>query len=214
MAKKKEEASTKITLLDNPKSIETAIAGIRTNGAKLEKLIHVAACSVLNHADKHGDVTLANKLIEALPGMTRKNALRDWLIQFGKFKYDDTSKAMAYDAKASTRLGAAMETPFWLYKVEQAYRPVDLPAEILRLVAKCDRAHSLTAEEKAGQKDNLPKELEAALRNLAAPFVEAQAKMAAASTKGKNSPNGKAKPGTVAAHARVVKAASQMQTAH
>lgn len=145
----------KVEILTTAAKVNEAIAKISKAGKAFEKLIHSAACSVLYHADKHGDITLANKLIEALPNMARKNALRDWLMAYGKFAYDATNKAMIYDKTKTTDQSAAEAEPFWTFKPEAAYKPLDLMAEIKRLVAKID-AHDKMAQtdpKKAGEVD-------------------------------------------------------------
>lgn len=85
MAKATKQPAFKI--IESAKAIDTAIASIAKRGKTLQADIHVAAVSCLVHADKHGDITLAVKLVEAVPSLARKNALRDWFIAHGKFSY-------------------------------------------------------------------------------------------------------------------------------
>lgn len=76
--------------LDAPAAAVTKfIESIRVRGAKLDKDIHSAACASLNHAEKHGDYTLLNKLILAMPKSSRRNALVLWSLKFGKFLLND-----------------------------------------------------------------------------------------------------------------------------
>ena len=147
-------------IIESAKAIDTAIKSIATRGKSLERDIHVAAVSCLVHADKHGDVTLAQKLVEAVPSLARKNALRDWFMAHGKFGYSMEEKAFTYDKKATTHTEAAIETPFWLFKPEAEYKPLDLQAAILQLVKRVD-----AAVEKG---EKLPADKVEALRKLSA----------------------------------------------
>jgi hypothetical protein len=155
-------------------------------------------------------VTLAHKLVEALPGMARKNALLAWFMQFGKFGYDEDTRMLTFDKAASTRLGAAMETPFWQYKPEPEFRPLDLPQEIMRLIGRIDKAH-----ESGDKRHVLPKDVEANLRMLAAPYI-----VEAANAKAAPKPGKAAKGETVAnaaVKAKIVSKAKQdgqLATAH
>lgn len=131
---------TTFKILDGAKAIDTAIKSIGTRGAKLQSDIHVAAVSTLVHADKHGDVTLAQNLVDAVPTLARKNALRDWFIAMGKFSYDTTEKTLTFNKKGTTLLDTAIATPFWEFKQEAEYVPFDLQAAILTLVKRADKA--------------------------------------------------------------------------
>lgn len=64
--------------------INKAIASIHTRGKKLDADIQTAGLSILNHANEHGDSTLADKLVLALPKGSRKLALTEWLLEIGR----------------------------------------------------------------------------------------------------------------------------------
>ena len=76
----------KATIITDAKKLKASIASIRTSGAKLDERIQVAAISVIDHADKHGDTTLADALVNAMPKSGRKLALVEYLLAFGKFE--------------------------------------------------------------------------------------------------------------------------------
>lgn len=127
-------------MLDGAKAIDTAIKSIATRGKTLERDIHIAAVSCLNHADLHGDITLAQKLVEAVPSLARKNALKDWFLAHGKFSYDMENKALTYNKKGVTLLQEAIETPFWVFKPEAEYKPFDINAAVAQLVQRAEKA--------------------------------------------------------------------------
>jgi len=114
-------AKATFNIIEGAKAIDTAIKSIATRGKRLERDIHVAAVACLVHADKHGDVTLAQKLVDAIPSLARKNALRDWFIAHGKFDYDATNKTLAFNKKGTTLVEEAIATPFWEFKQEAEY---------------------------------------------------------------------------------------------
>ena len=148
-----------IKLLDGSTAINTAIDSIKTRGKSLEKDIHVAAVSCLVHADKHGDITLAEKLVQAVPSLARKNALRDWFIAHGKFNYDAKSKSFTYDKTSETLVEEATVTPFWEFKPEVEYKPFDLDAAVQTVLKRAVKAME--------RGDELPQDKLEALRKIA-----------------------------------------------
>lgn len=127
-------------LLEGVAIISKAIVSLQTRGKKYESDLHIAAVSCLNHAGKHGDITLANRLLEAIPTLTRKNALKDWFIAFGKFKWDTETKALAFDKTKATLLEEAIDMPFWTFKSEPEYKPFDFNAAIHAILHKAEKA--------------------------------------------------------------------------
>jgi hypothetical protein len=117
--------------------------------------------SCLNHIDKHGDITLLNRLISALPGGWRANALKAWSEEFGKVNWDNTQKAFVYDKAKRTNLEGAIEIAPEDFKPETEYKPMDLAADIAKLIKK--------AEARLGSdNDNVPAELFKKLQELVA----------------------------------------------
>lgn len=159
MTNKKETVKKPVMkLIEGTKAIDTAIKSIASRGKTLERDIHVAAVSTLNHAELHGDVTLAQRLVEAVPSLARKNALRDWFLAFGKFSYDEKNKTLAYNKAGVTLLDEAIATPFWDFKPEAPYVPFDMNAAIQKLIQRAEKAVS--------NGDNVPSETLDALRKL------------------------------------------------
>lgn len=73
------------------KAISEMIADLAKRSTAMMGDVHVAACSIIAHAVKHGDATLAthmpDRVTEALGGAWRLNALRQWFEAFGPFKW-------------------------------------------------------------------------------------------------------------------------------
>ena len=132
-----------VKLLTGSAAITTAINSIAKRGKLFERDLHSVAVSTLDHAIKHGDITLANKLITAMGKSQRVNALRDWFINFGPFAYDATNKSMVHvKGSNKTDIKAAMAMPFWEFKQEAAYVPFNLETAVLTLLKRIDTAQS------------------------------------------------------------------------
>jgi hypothetical protein len=110
-----------ISMDASAKDVDKFIVSIKNRGAKLDHDIHSAAMACLNHADKHGDTTLMVRLLMALPKSTRRNALGQWAVAFGKFMQNPDNKALAatplvFDKAGKTDLAAAQAKPFWDFR--------------------------------------------------------------------------------------------------
>lgn len=130
----------KMKVLTGADVIAKMIASIGKRGKALDKDVHIAAVSCLVHADKHGDITLANKLIEALPASQRKNALRDWFLAFGKFNYDTQNKVFTFNKLATTQTETAINTPFWEFKPEATYVPFNAVTFLQQAIKRVENA--------------------------------------------------------------------------
>jgi len=73
-----------IKLIEGAAGITKAIASISNRGAKLDTDIHACGVSVLAHASAHGDASLCDKLVHAMPKGGRKLALVEWMLAFGQ----------------------------------------------------------------------------------------------------------------------------------
>ena len=130
-------------IITSKAAIVTAIESIRTRGKKLDNDIWIAAVSVTAHADAHGDVTLANTLVDAMPKGSRVNALLAYLECFGKFSYDDEKKELCFDKSKKTDLEGAQVASWVEFKPEPPYKGLDLNVAILALIKKAtDRLDS------------------------------------------------------------------------
>jgi hypothetical protein len=139
-------------LILEAKAIDIAIKSIQSRGSKLQKDIHICAVSCLAHIDKHGDITLLNRLIQALPSGWRSNAVKAWAEDFGKVNWDNTQKAFVFDKAKKSNIDGAIATSPEEYKPEQEYKPMDLAEAIKAIVKKAkDRVNS--------ENDNVPEEL-------------------------------------------------------
>jgi len=163
MEKKNEKPVIKINLITGKANLIKAIGQVNVTGKALETLIHTVAVSVLAHIEQHREVSLANQLIDAVPVLARKNALRDWFVSFGKIKFDTETKLMAFNKTGKTDIVTATQNPFYTFVPEKEYQPMDLLAAITVLVNRADKAL-----EKGNKKDKIPADKLDVLRKLVA----------------------------------------------
>lgn len=152
-------------LYETPQAIEKAIKSIANRGKRLDTDIHIAACSIAVHVEKHGDVTLVNRLIDAMPDGSRVNALRQWFDTFTKCQYDMETKVFVYAKKRKTKLegdDGGKANPWTNFKPEPAYKPMDLIALVKKLVDRADKRVTDGVKES----DNIPADVLVALKEI------------------------------------------------
>lgn len=146
----------------NAQAIEKAITSIKSRGAKLDQSIWEAGVSCLNHASEHGDTTLLDKLLNALPKGSRKLAFTEWVLAHGQVRLLD-SKVKAekirikaggtfiLDRERTLDLKGAMQKSWVEFKPEPSVQTAfDLQGSVQALVKRYESAVSkgLTVEGK------------------------------------------------------------------
>ena len=137
-----------VALLVGATAINKAIASIKNRGAKLDADIQHAGLSVLAHVDAHGDTTVADSLINAMPKGGRRLALAEWLLANGKLRKldgkdkDDAARMkagahFAYAKDRRTDMQAATEKPWYDHKKEAAVSSAyDAQAALAKVLAR------------------------------------------------------------------------------
>lgn len=161
-------------LLDAKKTA-ALIVSIGKSSARMNENIHVAACSALAHHAEHGDVTLLNKLVAAMPKAARRNALYAWALAFdgrlqmnlGKDKADREANPLKHaKGDGTVDIAGACEMPFWDYAPEsQSYHQFDLDKALQALLKRAQKA----MEEEAQDTALIAPDKLAALRALTSP---------------------------------------------
>lgn len=72
--------------------INASIESIRKKGAAFDKLVQDTALHVLDHAHKHNDLDVVNRLIVAMPKGSRSQSLAVWFCKFGKLQPNDSKE--------------------------------------------------------------------------------------------------------------------------
>lgn len=136
-----------ISLITTDAKIDELIVTIAKRGKSLQNDIHRAACSIIRRWHESGDVSVAvrqmNALLEAIPSMARANAFKAWVEAYATFVWNTEDKCFAYHAKR-TKISlddakAACATPFWEFKKEPEYKPMNLDDMIAALIARADK---------------------------------------------------------------------------
>lgn len=126
---------------NRPNTVDTAInAAIKATGAS-KRLIQEACIAILIHAEKHGDWSKANTLVEGLPDSIRKDSLVQWFIKFGGL---ETSAANFVSWQGADYIRSnfqeAKET-YWddVKKPNNPWKGFNLDDEIKRLIDKANK---------------------------------------------------------------------------
>tara|TARA_R110002167_G_scaffold235258_1_gene440575 strand:- start:385 stop:861 length:477 start_codon:yes stop_codon:yes gene_type:complete len=129
-------------LITNKSDIVAAIKSISGRGAKLDKDIQRAAVSAMSHHNEHGDVTIINELVAAMPKGARVNALRDYILAHGKVSFDDKAKAFVHAKEGSFDLEGALAISWVEFKPEAEYKPLDALKLVTALAKRIAAADS------------------------------------------------------------------------
>jgi hypothetical protein len=124
--------------------IIAAIADVQVTGKRLDDMIHVAAASVVNHLEEHGDITLAQSLVDAMPVGSRVNALIAYFEKVGKVNYDIATKKLEFAKFKVTNMDLAIAKSWTDYKPEAPYSGFDLKATLSAMITKAMEAQSET----------------------------------------------------------------------
>lgn len=127
-------------LITDTAKLKAAFDSIAKRGAKLDNDIWIAAVSAMAHHDKHGDVTIINDLVAAMPKGSRVNALREFISAFGKVVYDTDNKVFMHDKTGNFDLEGAISQSWTEFKPEPPYQPIDALALIKKLAVRIQKA--------------------------------------------------------------------------
>ena len=139
--------ATKISLITTDAKIDDMIASISKRGKSIQNDIHRTACSIVRRWHESGDVSVAvrqmNALLAAVPSMARANAFKAWVEAYATFVWDADNDCFAYHKKR-TKISledakTACATPFWEFKKEPEYKPLNLDDMIAALIARADK---------------------------------------------------------------------------
>ncbi len=111
-------------LIKGQQAILSVIKTIQAAGKTLDQDIQLAGMSVLNHAEEHGDITLACTLYLSMPKGSRKAALSAWLMTNGKLAANTgknkKEQPFVYSREKITDLANADAAPWYTFKLDKA----------------------------------------------------------------------------------------------
>jgi hypothetical protein len=134
-----------LTLVVGVTNITARLSALKSTLANAQTETHVLACSILSHVGKHKDVRLVTTMLESLGDMVRKNAVKSWFEAHGPIAFDDKG-AIRFEKSRPLKLAEAMGKPFWKFKPESVYQPLEMDKTFDRWVKMLE-----TDQTKAGR---------------------------------------------------------------
>lgn len=136
-----------IKLIEGKAELVKEFGLLKAAGKKLDDRIQTAGMSVINHVDKHGDITVVDGLMDAMPAGSRKTAMIEWLLAHGKLKQNIIDGKVSKDApwlfnrEGKTDLIKGAEFPWFTFKPEKLEEPsFDFQAMLNSLLSKATKA--------------------------------------------------------------------------
>lgn len=139
-----------VKLLEGTQAINDACDNIKTQGKALDDYIQFTALSVLMHVDNHGDVTVVNRLYASMPKGSRRSALTEFLVAFGKVvaNTDPAKKKetpFLYARDKVTLLAEAQDKPWFDFKPDrEPDECFDLQKALKAMLAKASKSKQVT----------------------------------------------------------------------
>ena len=124
--------------LYNKSELDKAIKSIATRGKRLDRDIQQAAVSVIHHVQQHGDVTVANSLVAAMPKGSRGNALKAYLESFGRMSWNG-KEGFVFAKSKTTDMEGATAVMWTEFKPEPEYKPLDVQSTVTNLLTRLER---------------------------------------------------------------------------
>lgn len=152
-----------LKLIQGTAALDKAIASIKNRGAKLDNDIQNVGLSVMAHTAAHGDTSVMDRLVNAMPKSARKLALIEWMLAFGcarLLKKEDAEEALRmkegavfkFDKTRKLNLEGAQAKKWHEFKPEAAVATAfDAQAAVSNLLARMRSAAAkgMTVEHKA-----------------------------------------------------------------
>lgn len=144
--------TTKPVVIEGTAEIKKAILSIEKKGKSLDADIQKAAVSCLLHINKHGDTTLLDSLVHALPKGSRKSALVEWAVNLGEVRALDRAnpddavaieqgRLFKIDRSRNFVLEDALAAKWYDYKPEHDLLTVfDAQAMVASMVKRLNKA--------------------------------------------------------------------------
>lgn len=128
------------------KQLLSAIQNISITGKGMDDAVQSVGLEVIQHVEANGEVSLAIKLLKALPKGARSNALVEWFIQHGKISVNKdkaTGKQfpLVFDREKKSDLQGAADKPWFKCRPERdPATEFDLDAALAALVKRAQAA--------------------------------------------------------------------------
>lgn len=157
-----------VTLITTDAKIDDMITSIGKRGTKLQNDTHRVLASLAVRWHKTGDVTVAvrqvNALLDNLPSGWRSNAVKAWSEAYLGLVWSTDDKCFVYH-KNRTKINeadarACIDNPYWDFKKESEYKPMNLSEMISALVARAEKRR----QDGLQDSDDVPQDMLKALK--------------------------------------------------
>lgn len=138
-----------IKLIEGAAELTKAINAWGTKGQKWAQEGHQLALSALQHAAKHGDHTLLNRLYLAMPKGTKSSAMAEWIVAFSHLVPNTDKEAaktspFVVDKAKAVNLPGAHEKPWFDFRPEPTPLEVfDLQKAVMAVITKAKKAQTI-----------------------------------------------------------------------
>lgn len=144
-AKTAAPAMPAVIIISSKVELNKRITALKTSAADLQFEMHVLACSVLVHLEKHRNLNVLTHFLDAIPDMVRVNSLKLWFETFGTVSFTpvtpDAKPEWRFDASKKVRLGDAMVKPFYKFKALEGapYKPLVMDDYVNKQIAALEK---------------------------------------------------------------------------
>lgn len=167
--------------LQNSAELIKKIGSIGRRAAALRSDIQLVLVSTIGHAQMHGDITLTNRLLDAVGSGVRKQAIVAYAEIYGPFEWDGKEKTLKHKKRNDLpefnedRFNTLMEIP-WQDAVKEKIKSVYDGLEAINRIISTIRAKKKKHDDLSPDSDLVLAELEAAVERIAEVKAEAKKK--------------------------------------
>jgi len=133
----------------NAKSVDALIQAAVGSGKAMREKVQVAAVAILMHAEKHGDYTKANELVDGMGDGVNCAGLVEWFKKYGGLVVDEENKCFGGWSGAEyirDNFKEAKASGWWELKKQSPWKGFDLEAELEKLLKRAQDANKKLAK--------------------------------------------------------------------
>lgn len=145
----------------NAKTVDQLITAAIDSAKTMREKVQVAAIAILIHAEKCGDYTKANDLVNGLGDGVNGAAIVEWFVQFGGLIVDAEEPKNGFTGwngkeYIKEQFQKAKATAWWELKKQSPWAGFDMAAEVEKLLKRYDNAlKKVEAAKEAGEDDKV-----------------------------------------------------------
>lgn len=132
-------------IVRNQNDLLAKIAETKLAGKALDKALQTVLVSAACHLHQHGNIAIADKVLDCLPQGIRTNAAKAFMIEFAPVNWNEKKKAFVFastkriegfeETETFTRM---LETQWVDFRPEPPFKPFDLKAQLESLIKRAE----------------------------------------------------------------------------